>query len=165
MQKPLDSLEAKIEFDRLAECEAVGSVSIQSETPVEKIEIGNPEVERLGEDKYKVISQKVSYRLAQRPGVYVILKYIRNVIKKHSPKENEKKISSAPTERVRVNVTRYFASMSISGFSDEKTPCRMFYLVHAWWEAELSAKKIDRLDCIWKIYRGRKGIVCCSYNM
>lgn len=64
--------------------------------PVEEIEIANPEVEGLGEDEYEVISQKVSYRLAQRPGVYVILKYIRNVIKKHNPKENEKKISCPP---------------------------------------------------------------------
>jgi transposase len=64
--------------------------------PVEEIEIANPEVEGLSEDEYEVIGQKVSYRLAQRPGVYVILKYIRNVTKKISHREGEKKISCPP---------------------------------------------------------------------
>ena len=33
-----------------------------------------PEVAGLGLDEYEVISEKISYRLAQRPGSYVILK-------------------------------------------------------------------------------------------
>lgn len=49
--------------------------------PVEEIEIENPDAEGLSEDEYEVIDQRTSYRLAQRPGAYVILKYIRNVIK------------------------------------------------------------------------------------
>jgi len=49
--------------------------------PVEEIKIANPEVEGLSENEYEVVSQKTTYRLAQRPGAYVILKYIRDVIK------------------------------------------------------------------------------------
>lgn len=49
--------------------------------PVEEIKVDNPEVEGLGKDEYEVIGEKTTYRLAQRPGVYVILKYIRDVIK------------------------------------------------------------------------------------
>jgi transposase len=38
--------------------------------PVEEIKVSNPEAEGLREDDYEVVSQKTSYRLAQRPGVY-----------------------------------------------------------------------------------------------
>ena len=50
--------------------------------PVETIELADPQIEGLSADDYEVISQKVSYRLAQRPGSYVILKYLRSVIKR-----------------------------------------------------------------------------------
>ena len=42
--------------------------------PVEIINVPNPQVAGLGLDEYEVISEKISYRLAQRPGSYVILK-------------------------------------------------------------------------------------------
>lgn len=61
--------------------------------PVEEIEVANPEVEGLGEDEYEVIGQKTSYRLAQRPGAYVILKYVRDVIKLKALNKDEQKIS------------------------------------------------------------------------
>ena len=50
--------------------------------PVETIHVPNPDVAGLGADDYEVISEKISYRLAQRPGSYVILKYVRPVIKR-----------------------------------------------------------------------------------
>ena len=50
--------------------------------PVETIELADPQIAGLSADDYEVISQKVSYRLAQRPGSYVILKYLRSVIKR-----------------------------------------------------------------------------------
>ncbi len=65
----------------------------ESEVPVEEIEIANPEAVGLSEDEYEVISQKTSYRLAQRPGAYVILKYVRDVIKKTGGAKDEQKIS------------------------------------------------------------------------
>jgi len=54
----------------------------EARVPVETIEVPDPQIEGLSPDQYKVISQKVSYRLAQRPGSYVILKYLRSVTKR-----------------------------------------------------------------------------------
>jgi transposase len=50
--------------------------------PVQEILLSNPDVKDLPPDAYEVISEKVTYRLAQRPGAYVILKYRRPVIKR-----------------------------------------------------------------------------------
>jgi transposase len=50
--------------------------------PVQEIVLTNPEVADLPPDAYEVIGEKVTYRLAQRPGAYVILKYRRPVIKR-----------------------------------------------------------------------------------
>jgi len=54
----------------------------EARVPVETIELPEPQIEGLSPAEYEVISQKVSYRLAQRPGSYVILKYLRSVIKR-----------------------------------------------------------------------------------
>jgi transposase len=53
-----------------------------SSVPVQDILLPNPDVANLPSDAYDVISEKVTYRLAQRPGAYVILKYRRPVIKR-----------------------------------------------------------------------------------
>jgi transposase len=50
--------------------------------PVQEILLANPEVADLPSDAYEVIGEKVTYRLAQRPGAYVILKYRRPLIKR-----------------------------------------------------------------------------------
>ena len=50
--------------------------------PVETIHLEpGPEVADIPADRRVRISEKVSYRLAQRPGSYVILKYVRPVVK------------------------------------------------------------------------------------
>jgi len=49
--------------------------------PVQEIRIPNPETETLQPSEYAVIGEKATYRLAQRPGSYVVLKYVREVIK------------------------------------------------------------------------------------
>ena len=54
----------------------------EQKVPVEVIDIANPEIAGLRPDEYEVIGEKVSHRLAQRPGSYVILKYVRPVIKR-----------------------------------------------------------------------------------
>jgi len=54
----------------------------ESRVPVEVIEVLSPEVAALSPDEYEVIGEKVSHRLAQRPGSYVVLKYVRRVIKR-----------------------------------------------------------------------------------
>jgi transposase len=50
--------------------------------PVEVIELPTPELAGLTPAEYEVIGEKITYRLAQRPGAYVILKYVRKVIKR-----------------------------------------------------------------------------------
>src|SRR5262245_3146706 len=55
--------------------------------PVQEILLTNPEVKGLPPDAYEVIGEKVTYRLAQRPGAYVILKYRRPVIKRKDTEE------------------------------------------------------------------------------
>jgi len=54
----------------------------EARVPVETIEVPDPHIQGLSSDEYEVISQKVSYRLAQRPGSYVVLKYLRSVTKR-----------------------------------------------------------------------------------
>jgi len=52
------------------------------QVPVQVIELPNPACEGLAEDEYSIVSEKVTHRLAQRPGSYVVLKYVRRVIKR-----------------------------------------------------------------------------------
>jgi transposase len=61
--------------------------------PVETIQVPNPEVEGLREDEYEVIAQKESFRLAQVTSTYVIIKYVRDVIKLKAAPEDEPKIT------------------------------------------------------------------------
>jgi transposase len=48
---------------------------------VKTIVVPNPAIEGLSADQYELVSEKVSYRLAQRPGAHVVLKYVRPVVK------------------------------------------------------------------------------------
>lgn len=59
-----------------------GSFFDESRVPVHTIELANPEAQALAPGQYEVIGEKLSYRLAQRPGAYVVLKYVRPVIKR-----------------------------------------------------------------------------------
>lgn len=54
-----------------------------AKVPVETIEVPNPATEGLAPDQYTRIGEKVTHRLAQRPGSYVVLRYVRPVIKRH----------------------------------------------------------------------------------
>jgi transposase len=64
----------------------------ETRVPVETIEVLTPEVAALSPDQYEVIGEKVSYRLAQRPGSYLVIKYVRPVIKR----KDTDAISAAP---------------------------------------------------------------------
>jgi transposase len=56
--------------------------------PVETIHLGPaPDLADVPESEQDRITEKVSYRLAQRPGSYVILKYVRPVIKRRDTNE------------------------------------------------------------------------------
>jgi transposase len=67
--KPPDADESTLFFD-------------ENKVPVEVIALANPEAEGLAPEQYEVIGERVSHRLAQRPGSYVVLKYVRPVIKR-----------------------------------------------------------------------------------
>ena len=51
------------------------------EVPQEVIAVTDPEMEAIPEDQRVLIGEKVTYRLAQRPGSYVVLEYTRPVYK------------------------------------------------------------------------------------
>jgi len=50
--------------------------------PVQTIEVPDPQLAGAGPEEYEIIGEKISYRLAQRPGSYVILKYVRRLTKR-----------------------------------------------------------------------------------
>jgi transposase len=50
--------------------------------PVKEIQVANPEVEGRNLADYEAIGEKVTCRLAQRPGSYVVLRYVRKVYKR-----------------------------------------------------------------------------------
>lgn len=54
----------------------------ENKVPVEVIHVPHPDIENLPPEQVEVIGEKVSHRLAQRPGSYVILKYVRQVVKR-----------------------------------------------------------------------------------
>jgi transposase len=63
-----------------------------ADVPVEVIHVKDPEVEAIPEEHREVIDEKVTCRLAQRPGSYVVLEYRRPVVK---DKRNDR-IQAAP---------------------------------------------------------------------
>lgn len=59
----------------------------QNKVPVEVIQVPNTDTEGLDPEDYEVIGERGSHRLAQRPDSYVILKYVRPVIKRRDTQE------------------------------------------------------------------------------
>ena len=68
--------------DVAADAEAVPFFD-ESKVPIIEVGLSTPEIEQLSPDQYEVIGEKVSYRLAQQPGSYTVLKFLRPVIKRH----------------------------------------------------------------------------------
>jgi transposase len=50
--------------------------------PVRTIEVPNPELEGLSQDEIEEVGEKITYRLAQQPGSYVVLKIVRKTVKR-----------------------------------------------------------------------------------
>jgi transposase len=59
----------------------------EARVPVEVIEVPNPELEALAPEDYEIVGEKATHRLAQRPGSYVVLKYVRQVIKRRDTQQ------------------------------------------------------------------------------
>jgi len=68
-----------------------------TQVPVEEILISVSELQGDDKDQYEIISMKATYRLAQRPGSYVILKYLLPVVKH---KESQALISTPAPSNV-----------------------------------------------------------------
>jgi transposase len=54
----------------------------EARVPMETIVLADPQTAGLAPEQFVVIGEKLSYRLAQRPGSYVVLKYVRPLIKR-----------------------------------------------------------------------------------
>jgi transposase len=68
----------------VAEHEAAESLPFfdRDRVPLERIELIPQEIRALPAEAYEVIGTKSTFRLAQRPGSYVVLEYVRPVIKR-----------------------------------------------------------------------------------
>jgi transposase len=73
------------EKDDLGESEA--GLRFDDSVPVKTIHVPNPEIDDLPEGERKKVSEKISYRLAQEPASYVVLKIVRQVIKRNDTEE------------------------------------------------------------------------------
>lgn len=63
------------------EDDTVSGLQFDESVPVEVIELEDPQVKDLPAEAIEQIGEKVTYRLAQQRGGYVVLKYVRKVIK------------------------------------------------------------------------------------
>ena len=64
------------------DCVNGSGLRFSSEVPVEVITLAAPELSGPDADQYEVIGTKSTFRLAQRPASYVVLRYDRDVIKR-----------------------------------------------------------------------------------
>ena len=82
---PKDKPKETITYQRRKKCRdgAVNDTGLRfgEDVPREIIAVTDPDIEAIPEDQRVLIGEKVSYRLAQRPGSYVILEYTRPVYK------------------------------------------------------------------------------------
>jgi transposase len=69
---------------RAAECLTEEGLRFDASVPVERIELSAPELEGPEAHDYEVIAHKTTRRLAQRPASYVVLEYVRPVIRRKS---------------------------------------------------------------------------------
>ena len=66
---------------RPEDCVTDQGLRFNDDVPVELIRLSAPELQGEDADQYEVIDHKYTYRLAQRPGSHVILKYQRDVVR------------------------------------------------------------------------------------
>jgi transposase len=72
-----------------------------AQVPVKEIRLAPAEINNLTADQYDVIDEDVSHRLAQRPAAYVVIKYVRPVVKlKNATAEKTKIVTAAVPDAV-----------------------------------------------------------------
>ncbi len=69
---------------RSEDCVTASGLRFDDRVPVEVIELSAPQLQGPEADQYEIIDHKVTRKLAQRPGSYVVLEYRRPVLK-HKP--------------------------------------------------------------------------------
>ncbi len=69
------------------DCVTEQGLRFDDSVPVEVIEVSAPELDGPDADQYEVIDHKITRRLAQRPGSYVVLEYRRPLLK-HRPSQS-----------------------------------------------------------------------------
>jgi len=73
------------------DCVTDQGLRFDGDVPVERIEIPPAGVNDSNRDQYEIIGEKVTRRLAQRPGSYVVLEYVCPVVK---PKGGDKPVTT-----------------------------------------------------------------------
>jgi transposase len=129
----------------------------ESRVPMQTIVVPNPEAAGLAADEYEVIGEKVSYRLAQRPGSYLVLKYVRQVVKR----KDTQQLSCAPApagviEGSRADVS-FVAGMLVDKFAWHLPLYRQHQRLEASgmtvsrpWLTQLSQRAIALLEPIYQ---------------
>ncbi len=80
-KRTVDAHQRRVSTKR-ADDDGEPALFFDARVPVETIVVPNPEMDDAQADAYEVIGEKVTHRLAQRPGSYVVLKYVRPLIKR-----------------------------------------------------------------------------------
>jgi transposase len=80
-KRTVDAHQRRVSSKR-ADDDGESALFFDQRVPVETIPVPNPEMGGSEADAYEVIGEKVTHRLAQRPGSYVVLKYVRTLIKR-----------------------------------------------------------------------------------
>jgi len=133
----------------------------EKRVPVETIEVPHPDLKGLKADQFEVISQKVSYRLAQRPGAYVVLKYVRPVIKRRDTQI----ISTAPAPEGVIEGSRADVSFLVGLLRDKLDYHLPLYRQHRRlldsgievsraWLTQLSQQTVGLLEPIYEAHFG-----------
>jgi transposase len=133
----------------------------EKRVPVETIEVPHPDLKGLKPDQFEVISQKVSYRLAQRPGAYVVLKYVRPVIKRRDTQI----ISAAPAPEGVIEGSRADVSFLVGLLRDKLDYHLPLYRQHRRlldsgidvsraWLTQLSQQTVGLLEPIYEAHFG-----------
>ncbi len=71
------------------DCVTNKGLRFDEDVPVERIELAAVGLNEQNKDEYEVIGEKITRRLAQRPGSYVVLEYVRPVIKHKASQQLE----------------------------------------------------------------------------
>lgn len=141
----------------------------ESRVPIETIQVPHPEVAAgLDEGQYEVIGEKVSYRVAQRPGSYVVLKYVRPVIKRRDTQA----ISAAAAPQGVIEGSRADVSFLAGLLRDKFDYHQPLYRQHRRlidcginvsrpWLTQLSQQSIGLLEPIYDAQFGAPGQTWC----